>query len=171
MDFGALQCVPAHPHCDGCPMQAGCEAFANQLQELLPVKRQKVKQRERYFYYWVLRWQDCVYLHRRAEGDIWQGLYEFPLTASDNPMEENRLQEALSAMLRLEVPLCFENASPCYKHVLTHQIIHARFFVVDLPVEVNMPDCIMVKKGNLWKYPVAKLMDRFINSSKGNAFL
>lgn len=44
MDFGALVCAPV-PRCDGCPVRAGCAAFARGIQGTLPRKTAKAAPR------------------------------------------------------------------------------------------------------------------------------
>lgn len=160
MDFGALQCVPSHPHCEDCPFQGSCEAFRTGRQELLPIRSHKVQQRNRYFHYWVLLQGDCIYLHHRTADDIWKGLYEFPLTESDRMLSVEALAERQLQLFSDGGPFPF-TVSPLYRHVLSHQVIHACFMVLDLPVSVSLPGCLKVCKKDLKKYPVPKLVERY----------
>ena len=160
MDFGALQCVPHHPHCADCPFRAGCAAFAGNCQELLPVKQHKVKQRERYFYYWVMRQGDALHLRRRTADDIWKGLYEFPLTESERELTEAELKQAQRRWLPLEKPLDFKMSSP-YRHQLTHQLLHVRFLEVWLPDNFSLSTCEKVHIADFMNYPVPKPLERY----------
>ena len=78
MDFGALQCTPAQPGCADCPLAARCLALAAGTVAERPVKQAKTKVRDRWFNYLHVTCGDRTLLRRRGEGDIWQGLYEFP---------------------------------------------------------------------------------------------
>lgn len=49
MDFGALQCVPASPDCQVCPLADSCVALRDKRVEELPRKSHKVKTVNRYF--------------------------------------------------------------------------------------------------------------------------
>ncbi|WP_317175109.1 hypothetical protein [Hymenobacter qilianensis] len=51
----------------------------------LPVKSKAKAARTRYFHYMVLRYDDTIYLRKRTDKDIWQGLYDFALTETDSP--------------------------------------------------------------------------------------
>src|SRR5690606_31188094 len=48
MDFGALQCKPARPDCDTCPLLQHCFAAKHQMTEVFPVKEKKIAIRERF---------------------------------------------------------------------------------------------------------------------------
>jgi A/G-specific adenine glycosylase len=132
MDFGALQCTPANPTCDECPLQAECQARQNHLVDLLPVKSHKMQQKHRYFSYFFILHNDSLLIHRRAANDIWKGLYEPFLIETDkadfgqtfhHPFIDDAMKtgKASLSVLRQNV-----------KHVLTHRIIHADFYSLQL---------------------------------------
>ncbi|MGL5635915.1 MAG: A/G-specific adenine glycosylase, partial [Bacteroidales bacterium] len=74
MEFGAMQCVPQSPHCDVCPLQDNCLAYARDLVKDLPVKSSKTKVRPRYLHFFDFGSPDSVYLEKRGVTDIWRGL-------------------------------------------------------------------------------------------------
>jgi A/G-specific adenine glycosylase len=76
MDFGAIQCTPASPDCMNCPLMETCVAFREGRVAELPVKLKTLKVQERRLTYVYIRYQGETAIHRRGEGDIWQGLYE-----------------------------------------------------------------------------------------------
>ena len=83
MDFGALQCTPAQPRCGDCPLAGRCLALAAGTVGVRPVKQGRAKVRDRWFNYLHVTCGGQTLLHRRGGGDIWQGLYEFPLIETD----------------------------------------------------------------------------------------
>ena len=87
MDFGAIQCTPASPRCEACPLSESCLALAAGTVADRPVKRGKTRVRDRWFNYLHVASGDRVLLHRREGRDIWQGLYEFPLIETDAPVD------------------------------------------------------------------------------------
>lgn len=109
MDFGALQCTAAAPHCIDCPLQETCTAFREGRVTQLPVKERKLKIRERYFTYYYIRCKGKIAIHQRGAGDIWQGLWEPALIEVDS----------------------LPPGSVTVKHVLTHQILFATLTVMD----------------------------------------
>ncbi|MTI31472.1 A/G-specific adenine glycosylase [Cytophagales bacterium RKSG123] len=132
MEFGAIQCTPKNPDCKNCNLADSCFANSNQRQEELPVKTKKVKVRDRYFHYFVIKLKDQLIMKKRGRNDIWQGLYDFFL------IEENSFQSPdqwenkniLSLLAQPEVEL--QNESKIYKHLLTHQRIYAKFFEIEI---------------------------------------
>lgn len=143
MEFGALQCVPANPDCSVCPFHDHCIARKENLQALLPVKTKKVKSRKRYLNYLVVTDNEYFLFNERTGKDIWSGLFDFPLIESDrllcleelfddekHSMDNNQsvsesvVKNLLPYMNKMKVSI-----SKDYKHVLTHQQLHARFFL------------------------------------------
>lgn len=130
MEFGALQCKPRTPLCDVCPIESGCYARANDLIQVLPVKEKKLKKRTRYFNYFVCTEGKKILVNRRASGDIWQELYDFPLieTADVYHGLSTEFNEEVKKYFGTEVvirPLSHQ------KHLLTHQTIYVQFFALD----------------------------------------
>jgi len=66
-------------------------------------------------------------LRERKERDIWLGLHDFPSVEGDRLLDE---EEALANAEKLcgGRSWSLENVSEPYKHILTHRVIHARFF-------------------------------------------
>ncbi len=118
MEFGALQCVPQNPDCGICPLKKTCKAFAKDLVAKLPVKSQKTKVRTRYFNYFVVRKNNKTLIRKRTENDIWKNMYDFPLLETKKEMKKLNATRVLSV-------------SKSFKHVLSHQIIFARFWEVE----------------------------------------
>lgn len=76
MDFGATLCKPQAPKCPECPVAKKCVAFQTNKVSEYPVKKKKVALKKRSFHYIILQEGAHVYLKQRADGDIWQSLYE-----------------------------------------------------------------------------------------------
>ncbi len=153
MDFGAIQCTPQSPRCLLCPLAETCEALRSGRVESLPVKNKTVKVKTRHLAYIYIRCKDScengsplVALHRRGEGDIWQGLWE-PYNVSD--MKE---LPSFDAPLR---PL-----AKGVKHVLTHRILLADFYLLETDVRPSLPeDYIWVKESDIEQYGVPRLIE------------
>jgi A/G-specific adenine glycosylase len=127
MEFGALHCTPANPKCRDCPLTMICEANKLEIQHLLPVKSKKVNKKIRYFNYIAIRWKDHYLLKRRSGKDIWTGLFEFLL------LERSSLHELdqLLAEQKFSAAVTVVQESEVYKHLLTHQTIFARFWLME----------------------------------------
>ena len=132
MDFGALQCKPAVPVCETCPLADTCIALQEHLVDKLPVKAKRTAVRDRYFTYIYIRTEDGqILLHRRGRGDIWQGLFEFPMIESNGPMTIAEVEQQINCQLsndNYQLRLVAHNV----RHLLTHQRIHADFYCLTL---------------------------------------
>lgn len=115
MEFGAMQCIPVNPDCGSCPLQKNCVAFAKDLVAELPIKAQKTKVRTRYFNYFVIRKGGKLLIRKRTENDIWKNMYDFPLIETKKEMRKPSGVPVISV-------------SKPFKHILSHQIIYARFW-------------------------------------------
>lgn len=152
MEFGALQCVPQNPDCNKCPLKKDCRAYANNEIAMLPVKSQKVKVRNRYFNYFVVRKDGKTLIRKRTENDIWKNLYDFPMTETKKEMK--KIEGAI--------------ASKSFKHVLSHQVIYARFWelkTISQKIKTGSKgeyqNSIYVSDNQLNKFAFPRLIDRY----------
>ena len=128
MEFGAIHCTPRNPQCQDCAFKKMCVAFRRGIQHELPVKSKPGKPKQRYFYYFIVRKNARLKMSERKRRDIWTGLYDFPLHESKKPLSSQSIYRFLGPRGRNPKPVADSFAiSPRYKHVLTHQVIHARF--------------------------------------------
>ena len=166
MDFGALQCIPQSPSCLFCPLADSCSALAAGKVNLLPVKQHKTKTTDRYFTYIYICIGGKMLLHKRTGADIWRNLYELPLIETDRRLAEEEflqhpdLQKELGG---LSVPPLVRPLLMGVKHVLSHQIIHADFYEMIVPADVQgFPDCIRIGQGEWERYAVPRLIHLFL---------
>ncbi|MCE7992631.1 MAG: A/G-specific adenine glycosylase [Roseivirga sp.] len=138
MEFGAMQCSPATPACGLCPVSLECYAFNHNEQLKLPVKTKKVKVRERHFNYIVFRVGESYYVKERGPKDVWQGLYDFYLIETPKEEPGDVLLERLSEAVKRAAVI--EDDSQVYKHILTHQRIFAKFYLVELENESSIAE-------------------------------
>ena len=148
MDFGATQCTPQSPDCDACPLQETCAAFREGRIGELPVKRRTLKVKERRLTYVYIRCQGMTAIHRRPAGDIWQSLYE-PLCVEDSN---------LSPLSSLLSPL-----KKNVKHVLTHRVIYADFYLLETDERPTLPDdYLWVREEDVADYGVPRLVEKLL---------
>ena len=140
MDFGAVQCTPSGPLCPSCPLQETCIALREGRVDELPVKRKTLKVMERRLTYVYIRFKGETAIRRRPAGDIWQGLYE-PWLTDDVPSG--------ALLLRRNV-----------KHVLTHRVLYADFYLWE-PAErpVLTDDYIWIQESDIDQYAVPRLIE------------
>jgi len=140
MDFGAIQCTPASPRCEQCPLAESCVAFREGRIDELPVKQRTLKVKERQLTYIYIRCNGYTAIHRRPAGDIWQGLYEPWLTE----------QVPYSAVLQRQH----------VKHVLTHRILYADFWLWETAERPQLPDdYFWIKEEEVGNYGVPRLIE------------
>ena len=145
MDFGAIQCTPQSPRCLLCPLAESCEALhAGRVTEL-PVKQKTLKVRERHLIYIYVRCNGETAIHRRGPGDIWQGLWE-PWLVDSVPAE--------AVLIKQNV-----------KHVLTHRILLADFYLWEVAERPSLPDdYIWIREEQLDDYALPRLVERLASA-------
>jgi A/G-specific adenine glycosylase len=164
MEFGAIQCAPKKPYCLLCPLQESCVALKENKVDILPIKLNKTKVRNRYFNYLV--WLDgngnTVLEQRKGKG-IWQNLYQFPLLETDGPLEDGEIEEKMKVNhtpLEIET-LSLYNNEPII-HKLSHQHLHTQFWILKTSH--------ILEEGIPWKkihdFPVPVLIADFIKTFK-----
>ena len=140
MDFGAIQCTPVSPRCEQCPLAESCVAFREGRIDILPVKQKTLKVKERQLTYIYIRCNGYTAIHRRPAGDIWQGLYE-PWLTDEVP------QGAVLQRQRV-------------KHVLTHRILYADFWLWETEERPQLPDdYFWIKEEEVDNYGVPRLIE------------
>ena len=145
MDFGATQCTPLSPNCPSCPLAESCVALREGRISELPVKQNTLKIKERHLTYVYIRCKGQTALHRRPAGDIWQGLYE-PWLAEEVPCG--------AVLLRQRV-----------KHVLTHRILYADFYLWDPAERPSLPeDYFWIPEADIDNYGVPRLIEIMLES-------
>jgi A/G-specific adenine glycosylase len=131
MEFGATFCKPANPYCNTCIFKQQCFAFNNNQVDKLPLKKKELIRRNRYFNYLCISIPGKgVVLYKRTGKDIWQNLWELPLHESATLLTTEEITKTdlwrdISGHSMAEIHEFVD-----IKHILTHQVIHARFFVV-----------------------------------------
>ncbi|MBR6276412.1 MAG: A/G-specific adenine glycosylase [Prevotella sp.] len=152
MDFGAIQCTPQSPCCDRCPLMDTCSALREGRVGELPVKLRKLKVQERRLTYVYIRCNGQTAIHRRPAGDIWQGLYEPWLT-------EKVPHDAL--LLRRDI-----------KHVLTHRILYADFYLWEVSEYPPLPEgYFWIPEADIDNYAVPRLVEILLHlKGDGDSF-
>lgn len=146
MDFGAIQCTPQSPKCLLCPLAETCVALREGRVEELPVKLKTLKVQTRRLAYIYIRCNGEIAIHRRGEGDIWQGLWE-PYNVSGLP-----------ALPTFEAPLVLKAKD--VKHVLTHRILLADFYLLETKIRPLLPDdYIWIKESEISEYGIPRLIE------------
>ena len=167
MDFGALQCTPLSPDCTVCPFKNRCFAFNHNMVSSLPIKQNKTKTSERFFYYLLIRDNGNIYLNKRTENDIWKNLYELPLIESNTALAvDDFIRKQEFASIFKENSVVNVRLLNKTKHVLSHRIIYADFYELEAQ-DIKMDflsKYTRLNMADLELYPVSRLMHNFFEN-------
>lgn len=164
MEFGALQCTPAQPQCNSCPMKNLCVARRLGLQLEFPVKQKATKVRNRYFHYFDIEIDGYTYLKKRSENDIWKNMYELPLIETDNATSLPQLIKTFLFQTMFDESDITFNINSEVKHILTHQHIYTVFYkakVLKLHSRFDV-NFLKVKICDVHMYPMSVLLHRYL---------
>lgn len=160
MDFGALVCTPASPGCNDCPLSAHCEAWHARTVSVLPVKLKTTKVKTRRMVYVYIRCNGQTVIRKRSKCDIWQGLWEpFVVELHENPAATKSLSASVTSVSAPQpASVCMPDEAEWFallppemrslpltllrkgvKHVLTHRIIMADFYLLETPHRLSLP--------------------------------
>lgn len=163
MEFGSQLCKPVNPDCENCMFNTRCFAFKTARIHELPVKAKKTKVTDRFLNYVVLiDKSNNIYLNKRAANDIWKGLYEFLLIESDKEittqqlLKHNQLKQVAGQKFDLL------HTSKLYKHVLSHQHLYSKFYVIKTKIIFAKTQTKSPFK-NLTDFAFSRLSEKFLN--------
>lgn len=171
MDFGALQCVVApgatkgedqlsFKICVDCPLIESCAAYRTGRVNELPVKLKTTKIKTRHLTYIYIRCNGETAIRRRASGDIWQGLWE-PYLAADVELTGDKSFNAgfpsIAGAERDFLPVLLRRN---FKHVLTHRILLADFYLLETDSKPTLPDgYVWIREHDIERYAVPRLIE------------
>ncbi len=168
MEFGAMVCKPKQPGCDGCIFHETCVARLSGTHNELPVKAKKTAVKTRHFNYLVFNRNENTYLKQRKEGDIWQGLYDFPLIETTSQIEhpDQIISSKEFVEWQTNAPVFMERSST-YRHLLSHREILATFWEFHLPrSDGSNNELVSIKRNEQTEYPLPQLIDNYLKNNK-----
>ncbi|MFK8036849.1 MAG: A/G-specific adenine glycosylase [Crocinitomicaceae bacterium] len=158
MELGALVCRPKNPKCEVCPIQFNCEGFKQKNIQNFPVKQKKIKIKDRFLNYLLITDGDSILINKRKGKGIWQGLYDFPLIELTKEVDEIKNFDSVNIKnAALDISL---------KHILSHQHLYVKFWIVKMKNLKQFSDFEVIKKNELEDFPLPQLIVRYINQSK-----
>ena len=168
MELGALVCTPRLPRCQECPLQASCLAFERNDVSRFPVKKGKTIQKARYFNYFHIEQNGYTFIKKRERADIWKNLYEFPLIETEAQSDLFKLQSdpQFSTLFQPVGEIFFQHKLRI-RHVLSHRIIHADFYRVELSGQKSSgleERFIKITPASIPEYPVSRLIQKYLET-------
>ena len=126
MEIGACVCIPnGAPHCEECPLQQICLAYADGTQLQYPNKAKAKERTVEEKTILIIRDAELAALHKRPAKGLLAGMYEFPSMKGYHTAEEVKeyLAENGLQVLRIQ-PL--EDA----KHIFSHREWHMKGYLI-----------------------------------------
>lgn len=163
MEFGSQVCKPNNPECDVCPFKDSCWAKANNKILDIPFKEKKIKKRNRYFYFLLIRKSNTILIQKRIGKDIWEGLYQLPLIESPDKINDTNLIENLSSL-----GLKMISKGQYKKHLLSHQNIFACLIECDPMQNANNklkqlhPQSFEISLKQFEQYAIPRLLEKLL---------
>ena len=137
MDFGATICKPQLPLCEHCVLNKDCQAYELKVVKDLPVKKNSLQRKNRFFHYFVLHYNNGIYIRKRVDKDIWQNLYEFLLIESPIDHDLTELKSHFwQSILEHEPVEVF--SSPIMKQQLSHVNLLGQFPQIHLKNPISL---------------------------------
>lgn len=160
MDFGATHCTVSSPKCNVCSLNLNCFANTNDLVSQLPPKKKKIAQKLRYVDFFIIEISDKIIIEKRTSKDIWKNLYQVPANFADIFTEKYELPNFIQENNVIKNEVINQNI----KHVLTHQIILARFIKIRLKsAPISIPtQMIFVDRKNLCNFAFPRLIQKIL---------
>jgi len=168
MEFGAIVCKPLKPNCLECCVAENCFAFKNNSIGEFPQKKKAVKITNRYFYYIYIRYKNFIYIKKRENFDIWNGLFEFPLIESKSPLLNNEvLNNSKFDSFFHEKIFSLKDIFQAKIHKLSHQNIFATFFTIEIDSEEVLSEnfigeYVKIKSEKIANFATSKLIENYL---------
>lgn len=157
MELGATCCKPKNPTCHNCPLNSQCYAFVNEKTNVIPLKINKIKVKNRYFHFFIFIQNEKILLEQRTHNDIWKKLFQYPLIETkmecelpDKVMLKNLPAEKIGKII-------FKQE---LTHQLTHQKLYIRFYQVEKFSEINSQTHFWVTLNQLSDYSLPVPLQR-----------
>lgn len=116
MDLGATLCTRSKPACVQCPLVAACRAHAENIVDLLPMKKSSRAIPTRTATFLILQNNQHILLQKRPPHGIWGGLWSLPeLTGTP---DDNEIRRTCRSTFQLSADH-LQSLSP-FRHTFSH---------------------------------------------------
>lgn len=144
MDLGALICVRKTPKCNDCPVQKGCRAFQQNLQNDLPAGKpgKQIPVRQTSFII-IENETGEILLQKRPPTGIWGGLWGFP---------ECPVGSDIPGWVADNIGCQVDEISP--ERIMRHTFTHFRLDITPVKMKlVSQPDLVRDEENLYWFSP------------------
>lgn len=161
MDFGAIICKP-YPECKACFLNKHCKSYLQGKQDLLPFKEKKLKIRERWLNYFIVKHKNEVLIRQRTSKDIWQNLFEFVLIETKESLSIEKLTKLFTK--QFEIKRFAILGQTFKKQKLTHQLINFSIINVEVEIKQNITEFSWCDFSDLNKYAFPKSLQEVVRN-------
>ncbi len=163
MDFGATVCTPQNPDCPNCPLKKWCVALRQDKIDELPVRKNKVAVRDRFFNYLLISNGKEIFIQKRTGKDIWNNLYQLPLIETTKPLAKNIHKEVSRLLPNTDFEI--KTYSNIFVQLLTHRRINALFIDIEMKnfKSFNPKDYQRINVQELHKFAFPKVIRLYLN--------
>src|SRR5690606_37794553 len=141
-------------------------AFGNQMVDKLPLTKKELTKRERWFtYVYDPVGGGKVLMQQRPRGHVWHNLWSLPLTEAAHLLGPDELSAHPAVHQGGEQVEIIGVNPKDYRHILTHQIIHARFYEIigyRAGESFESGDYRAMEDPLITGLPVSRLTDRYL---------
>lgn len=130
MELGALICTPKTPMCMFCPVQEHCQAFAEGIQQDLPIKKKAKKQKRLpYIALLIKNNSDQYVIEKRADQGLLANLWQFPMVPM-NEVDLDNIEDWVKKEYGLTIIV--GNKRGKLRHVFTHLIWQLEIYEAEI---------------------------------------
>jgi len=152
MDLGATICTPKSPACMFCPVMEHCRAYAEGIEEDLPVKTKAKKQKSISYAVLLIKNTNHDYIiEKRSENGLLANLWQFLMV----PIEEigmEHLENWVFSEYGIRIKLVEKKGN--LKHVFSHLIWRLEIFEASTEeIEIEDDRLFLVHKEDIQSYP------------------
>lgn len=156
MELGALICTPREPICMFCPIQSQCRAYEDGVQNELPIKGKKKKQRHIAYAALLLECNGEYVIQQRPDSGLLANLWQFPMI----PLDEMTLEDGLTWLSsEYGVHVDLDKEVGTLKHVFSHIIWNLTIYKGTITDQERDPRLEFVHPDafDLYPFPVSHL--------------
>jgi A/G-specific adenine glycosylase len=119
MELGATICKSSAPGCSECPLNSSCQAYRDNLAEILPFKSAKPSIPLRQSLACIIYHENQLLICQRPQNGMLAGLWEFPIL-SENSGNNNAEHDIRSIQEQFALNSTFIKSWPSVRHTYTH---------------------------------------------------
>lgn len=152
MDLGSSICTPKSPACLLCPVQEYCIAFAEGMEESLPIKSKAKKQKPKAYVVLLIKNDKSEYvIEKRSDKGLLADLWQFPMVPIDE-VGWDHVGNWVNDEYGLDIKINAKKGN--LKHVFSHIIWQLEIYEAETQQqELTDERLLLVEKDGLERYP------------------